>query len=59
MFAVNVIDIRISGLQKIEDALDRGGLAGRQCVLRSICELKESPIHNWSMVGELITNFLL
>ena len=45
--------------QKIEESLDRGGLPGRQCVLRAICELKETPIHEWSLVGEMIANFML
>ena len=46
-------------LQKVEDGLDRGGLPGKQCVLRAICEIKETPIHEWSLVGEMITNFIL
>ena len=45
--------------QRVEDALDKGGVPGRQCVLRAICELRETPINQWSMVGEMITNMLM
>lgn len=54
-----VADDQLEILKKIEDSLDRGGLPGRQCVLRSICEIKETPIHEWSLIGEMITNFIL
>merc|ERR1712226_1534500 len=52
-------DDQLEILKKVEDGLDRGGLPGKQCVLRAICEIKETPIHEWSLVGEMITNFIL
>jgi len=54
-----VADDQLAILKNIEDSLDRGGLSGRQCVLRAICELKETPIHEWSLIGEMIANFML
>ena len=44
--------------QKIEQGLDKGGLNGKHCVLRSVCELSETPIHHWTVVGEMITNLI-
>ena len=44
--------------QKIEQSLDKGGMAGRQCVLRAICELTETPIHHWTVFGEMLNNLL-
>ena len=44
--------------QRIEKSLDKGGLAGRQCVLRAICELTETPIHHWTVFGEMLHNLL-
>ena len=39
--------------------LDNGGLDGEQCVLQAICELKETPIHEWTVFGEMIATLLL
>ena len=46
-------------LQRVEEALNRTGLNGRQCVLRAICELRETPIHEASLLGETITLLLM
>ena len=48
----------IWNFQKIEQSLDKGGMAGRQCVLRAICELTETPIHHWTVFGEMLNNLL-
>jgi len=53
-----IVDDQIDVLGKIEAGLDKGGLAGRQCVLRAICELSETPIHHWTVFGEMINNLL-
>ena len=39
--------------------MDSGGLSGRQCVLRTICELKETPLNEWTVIGELIHNVIM
>ena len=44
--------------QKIEQGLNEGGFNGKHCVLRAICELSETPIHRWTLFGEMITNLL-
>merc|ERR1719384_946808 len=38
--------------------MDKSGIPGKPCVLRAICELTETPIHHWSVFGEMITNLL-
>merc|ERR1739846_207828 len=53
-----IVDDQIDVLGRIEKALDKGGLAGRQCVLRAICELTETPIHHWTVFGEMLNNLL-
>jgi hypothetical protein len=53
-----IVDDQIDVLGKIEQSLDKGGLAGRQCVLRAICELTETPIHHWTVFGEMLNNLL-
>ena len=45
-------------LKKIEAAMEKSGIPGKPCVLRAICELTETPIHHWSVFGEMITNLL-
>jgi len=54
-----VADDQLEILKTLEASLDKSGLPGKQCILRSICEIKETPIHEWSLVGEMITNFIL
>ena len=44
--------------KKIEAAMDKSGIPGKPCVLRAICELTETPIHHWSVFGEMLTNLL-
>merc|ERR1712156_832909 len=51
-------DDQIDVLKKIEQGLEKGGLNGKHCVLRSVCELSETPIHHWTVVGEMITNLI-
>merc|ERR1712156_140199 len=53
-----IVDDQIDVLGRIEKALDKGGLAGRQCVLRAVCELTETPIHHWTVFGEMLQNLL-
>ncbi len=45
-------------LQNVESSLDRSGLPGRQCVLRAACEFAETPINEWSLVGEMLSVLL-
>lgn len=45
-------------LTKMEESLDRAGLSGRSCVLRAICELEETPIRHWTIVGDMLTTLL-
>lgn len=53
-----IIDDQIDVLGKIEAAMEKSGIPGKPCVLRAICELTETPIHHWSVFGEMITNLL-
>jgi len=53
-----IVDDQIDVLGKIEKSLTKGGLDGRQCVLRAICELTETPIHHWTVFGEMLNNLL-
>jgi hypothetical protein len=32
----------------------RHGIEGRSCVLRTICEVAETPLHHNGLVGELL-----
>ena len=47
--------------RQLESSLDRTGFvsSGKDCVLRAICELKETPIHEWSLLGEVVATLLL
>ena len=45
--------------QRVEGSLDKAGIPGRQCVLKAICELSETPINDWSLVGETLMNVLM
>ena len=44
--------------QSLEAAMKELGVDGKACLLRTICELQESPVAEWTFVGELITHFL-
>ncbi|XP_037081183.1 uncharacterized protein LOC119101901 [Pollicipes pollicipes] len=44
--------------QSLETAMAELGVDGKSCLLRTICELQESPVAEWTFVGELITYFL-
>jgi len=46
-------------LKRVEGSLDKAGIPGRQCVLKAICELSETPINDWSLVGETLMNVLM
>ncbi len=39
--------------------MDRAGLPGRQCVLRAVCEMAETPIQQWSLIGEMLAVLLM
>ena len=45
--------------QRIEKALEHSGLPGRPCLLKAICELRETPIDDKHIAGEMITNFFM
>jgi len=38
----------------LEDTLYNFGLNGRDCLLRAICEIHESPLHGHGLLGELL-----
>ena len=42
----------------MEDFLFTFGLDGKGCLLRAICEMHESPLLGYGLVGELINIFL-
>jgi len=46
-------------LQKFEKNLNKAQLPGKQCIQRAICELAETPINQWSVIGELIHNIIM
>lgn len=41
----------------IEEMLTKEGKNGRQCLLRSICEVAETPVNHNGLVGELLQLF--
>ena len=45
-------------LQYVEDYLFTFGMDGKGCLLRAICEMHESPLLGYGLVGELINIFL-
>ena len=45
--------------QRIEKSFEYSGLPGRPCLLRMICELRQNPIDDKHIVGEMITNFFM
>ena len=45
-------------LQYVEDFLFTFGMDGKGCLLRAICEMHESPLLGYGLVGELINIFL-
>ena len=44
--------------QYVEDFLFTFGLDGKGCLLRAICEMHESPLLGYGLVGEIINVFL-
>ncbi|XP_064454810.1 uncharacterized protein LOC135365711 [Ornithodoros turicata] len=49
---------RMMVLKSVEQALNRAGLNGTECVLRAICEAADEPLRHDGMVGEML-NFIL
>jgi len=45
-------------LAGIEEGFHRAGIDGKECVLRAICELEETPIKHWTIVGDMLTTLL-
>ncbi|EAT38687.1 AAEL009434-PA [Aedes aegypti] len=45
---------RIQLYQILENMFDYGGISGRECVLRTICEIAETPLNHSGMFGELM-----
>ncbi|KXJ78671.1 hypothetical protein RP20_CCG003899 [Aedes albopictus] len=45
---------RIQLYKVIENMFDYGGIDGRDCVLRTICEIAETPLNHSGMFGELM-----
>ncbi|CAL8109978.1 unnamed protein product [Orchesella dallaii] len=44
-------------LPKLERLLDSAGLGGKSCLLRTICEVHEAPLHHYGLLGQLFTMF--
>ena len=44
--------------QYVEDYLFTFGMDGKGCLLRAICEMHESPLLGYGLVGEIINVFL-
>ena len=44
--------------QYVEDYLFTFGMDGKGCLLRAICEMHESPLLGYGLVGELLEVFL-
>jgi len=42
----------------IGEAFNKAGLDGKQCVLRAVCELEETPVKHWSIIGDMVTTLL-
>jgi len=45
-------------LGAIAEAFNKAGLDGKQCVLRAVCELEETPVKHWSIIGDMVTTLL-
>ena len=45
---------RILVYQLLEYALNKEGKSGRECILRTICEVAESPLKHNGLIGELM-----
>ena len=50
--------IKTGYLQYVEDYLFTFGMDGKGCLLRAICEMHESPLLGYGLVGELLEVFL-
>ncbi|XP_043190103.1 uncharacterized protein LOC122364099 [Amphibalanus amphitrite] len=53
-----VAEDQLNIFQSLEAAMKELGVDGKACLLRTICELQESPVAEWTFAGELITHFL-
>jgi len=49
---------QMSIINVIEQTLGKMGLDGKSCVLRAVCEINETPIGQFSFMGEIITLLL-
>ncbi|XP_033607304.1 uncharacterized protein LOC111864376 isoform X2 [Cryptotermes secundus] len=45
---------RSSSYLALQNVMDRHGLDGRNCLLRSICEVAEAPVYYNGLIGELL-----
>ncbi|XP_069694243.1 uncharacterized protein [Periplaneta americana] len=45
---------RATSYEALQSVLDRYGVEGRSCLLRTICEVAETPIDHNGLVGELL-----
>lgn len=41
----------------IEEVLSGAGMQGKECLLRTICEVHEAPLNHYGLMGELLTMF--
>ena len=58
MLVRSVAEDQANVLGAISEAFGRAGLDGQQCVLRAVCELEETPIKHWSILGDMVTTLL-
>jgi len=49
---------QLSILNVVETTMGKMGLDGRTCVLRAVCEINETPISQFSFIGEIVTLLL-
>ena len=58
-FNINSIhDYRAMLYEVVEEFLFKFGMDGKACLLRAICEMHESPLMGYGLLGEMLELFL-
>ena len=58
-FDINSIhDYRAMLYEVVEEFLFKFGMDGKACLLRAICEMHESPLMGYGLLGEMLELFL-
>ena len=56
---INVIKLNRAMLYEVvEEFLFKFGMDGKACLLRAICEMHESPLMGYGLLGEMLELFL-